>query len=71
MAALSWIELTNIVLSGLPDQFTTELETKPLPLTVIRKYGPPASITVFETLVMAGEAAAATPASQKRTAMRP
>src|ERR1700730_15726408 len=66
MAALSWVELTKVVVKGFPDQFTTALSATPLPLTVIRKYGPPASIRLGEALVMVGAgASAARPIAQR------
>src|SRR5437879_1266759 len=66
MAALIWVELMNVVFRGVPVHFTTAPETNPLPLTVIRKYGPPASIKLGEALVMNGTGASAAIAQRTR-----
>ena len=42
MAAASWLLLTKVVGQGLPFRFTTDSGTKPMPLTVSVKPGPPA-----------------------------
>ena len=70
IAAFNWVELTKIVLNGFPDQFTKALSIKPLPLTVIRKYGPPASIRLGEALAMEGAGASAALASAQRVRQR-
>jgi hypothetical protein len=44
--AVSCFELTNVVASGLPFQFTVEPETKLLPFTVSVNCGPPAAMQV-------------------------
>jgi len=41
--ALSCVALTNVVASGLPFQFTVEVETKFVPFTVSVNCGPPAA----------------------------
>jgi hypothetical protein len=40
-AALSWVALTNVVVSALLRQRTTDVESKPPPLTLSVKAGPP------------------------------
>ncbi len=40
-AALSWVVLTNLVVNALLCQRTTDVESKPPPLTVSVKAGPP------------------------------
>src|SRR5258708_38635084 len=70
MAALSWVELTKIGFKGFPGQFTTAPSTKPVPLTVIRKDGPPASITLGKALVMMGGGASAARATAQSTMQR-
>jgi hypothetical protein len=42
--AVSFVEETNVVVSGLPFQFTAEPETKLLPFTVNVNCGPPAAV---------------------------
>jgi hypothetical protein len=42
--AVSRVEDTNVVASGLPFQFTVEVETKLLPFTVSVNCGPPAAV---------------------------
>jgi hypothetical protein len=42
--AVSCVEETNVVTSGLPFQFTVEVETKLLPFTVSVNCGPPAAV---------------------------
>ena len=42
--AVSFVEETNVVVSGLPFQFTAEPETKLLPFTVNVSCGPPAAV---------------------------
>src|ERR1019366_9595536 len=54
IAACSWVELTYVVPSGAPAQFTTELGPKPAPVTITRKYAPPASTGLGESEAMAG-----------------
>src|ERR1039458_6309056 len=54
IAACSWVELTYVVPSGAPAQFTTELGPNPVPVTVTRKYAPPASTGLGESDAMAG-----------------
>src|ERR1019366_4135403 len=54
IAACSWVELTYVVTSGAPAQFTTELGPKPAPVTITRKYAPPASTGLGESEAMAG-----------------
>jgi len=44
--AVSFVEETNVVASGLPFQFTVVLETKLLPFTVSVNCGPPAAVQV-------------------------
>jgi len=44
--AVSRVEDTNVVASGLPFQFTVEVETKLLPFTVSVNCGPPAAMQV-------------------------
>jgi hypothetical protein len=44
--AVSRVEETNVVASGLPSQFTVEPETKLVPFTVSVNSGPPAAIQV-------------------------
>jgi hypothetical protein len=44
--AVSFVEETNVVTSGLPFQFTVEPETKLLPFTVSVNCGPPAAMQV-------------------------
>jgi hypothetical protein len=54
MAAVICVELTNVVAFALPLNFTTELETKPVPLTVSGKAAPPATMPVGLSEVIVG-----------------
>ena len=56
------MELTKVVLSPVPDKLAAVPETKPLPVIVIGKYGPPASIGSGDAPVMTGGVAADAPA---------
>jgi hypothetical protein len=62
MAARSSVELTKVVLSPVPDKLAAAPETKPVPMIVIGKYGPPASIGSGDAPVMTGGVAADAPA---------
>jgi hypothetical protein len=55
------VELTNVVLSALSDNFATAPETKPDPVIVNRKACPPASIGSGDAPVMTGAVAAHPP----------
>jgi hypothetical protein len=44
IAAFSFEELTNVVARGPPFQYTTDPETKPMPVTVMVKAGPPGAV---------------------------
>jgi hypothetical protein len=70
IAAFSWVELTKIVLKGFPDQSTKAWSINPLPLTVTRKYGPPASMRLGEALVMIGGGESAARAIAQRTTQK-
>ena len=52
--AFNCVALTKEVASALPDQLTVELWTKPLPVTVTVKGGPPASNWLGAAAVMVG-----------------
>jgi hypothetical protein len=53
-AAVSCVELTYVVVSAVPFQFTTELETKFVPVTVSVKAAPPAVAVEGESVVTVG-----------------
>ena len=46
IAAVNCVALTNVVVLAAPLNFTTDVETKPVPLTVRGKAGPPANAFV-------------------------
>jgi hypothetical protein len=52
--AVSCVEETNVVPSGLPFQFTVELEMKFVPFTVSVNCGPPAAVQVGLSELMVG-----------------
>src|SRR5579872_3540377 len=56
IGACSLVELRKVVTNGLADQFTMEAEVKPVPVTVITKYAPPASTVLGEEEMIAGMA---------------
>ena len=70
MAARSSVELTKVVLSPVPDRLAAEPETKPVPVIVIRKYGPPASIGSGDAPVTKGGVAADAPARRIEDSQR-
>ena len=54
MAAVSCVALTNVVVLAAPLNFTTEVDTKPVPFTVRVKAAPPAVALVGEREVAVG-----------------
>ena len=54
MAAVSCVALTNVVVLAAPLNFTTDVDTKPVPLTVSVKAAPPAVALVGESEVSVG-----------------
>jgi len=54
--AVSWVEETNVVVSAAPFQFTVEVETKFVPLTVNVNCGSPAAAQVGLSELMVGTA---------------
>jgi hypothetical protein len=48
IAAVSWVALTNVVVLAAPLNFTTDVDTKPVPFTVRVKAAPPAVAVVGE-----------------------
>ena len=54
MAAVSCVALTNVVVLAAPLNFTTDVDTKPVPLTVRMKAAPPAVALVGEREVAVG-----------------
>ena len=54
MAAVSCVALTNVVVLVAPLNFTTDVETNPVPLTVREKAAPPAVALVGEREVAVG-----------------
>jgi len=55
IAAVSCVELTKVVVFALPLNFTAEVETKPVPLTVRVNAAPPAVAPVGESEVIFGD----------------
>ena len=54
MVATSWVEVTYVVDLAVPLKLTTELEMKPVPLTVIMNNGALAYLDVGLILVVVG-----------------
>src|SRR3954471_10874429 len=54
MAALSWVELTNVVVRALLLKSTTEPEMKPEPFTVSVSAAPPAVLDAGEMALVTG-----------------
>ena len=54
IAAVSWVEETKVVVRSRLFHRTFEVETKPVPVTVRVKAGPPAVAELGERVVMAG-----------------
>ena len=54
IAAVSWVAETRVVVRADPAKLTTEVETKPVPLTVKVNPGSPAVFVSGERVVMAG-----------------
>ena len=54
IAAVSWVALTNVVVLAAPLNFTTDVDTKPVPFTVRVKAAPPAVALVGEREVSVG-----------------
>ena len=54
IAAVSWVELTNVVVLAAPLNFTTDVDTKPVPLTVRAKAALPAVALVGAIEVSVG-----------------
>src|ERR1700691_2653878 len=52
--AVSWVELTKVVVFALPLNFTMEVDTKPVPFTVRVKPAPPAVAPFGLSKVIAG-----------------
>ena len=53
-AAVNWVALTNVVVLAAPLNFTTDVDTKPVPFTVKVKAAPPAVALVGEREVSVG-----------------
>ena len=54
MAAVNCVALTNVVVLAAPLNFTTDVDTKPVPLTVSVKAAPPAVAPVGDREVAVG-----------------
>ena len=54
IAAVNWVALTNVVVLAAPLNFTTDVDTKPVPFTVRVKAAPPAVALVGEREVSVG-----------------
>ena len=54
IAAVSWVALTNVVVLAAPLNFTTDVDTNPVPFTVNVNAAPPAVALVGEIEVSVG-----------------
>jgi hypothetical protein len=54
IAAVSWVALTKVVVLAAPLNFTTDVDTKPVPFTVRVKAAPPAVAPVGERELAVG-----------------
>ena len=54
IAAVTWLALFSVVTRGLPLKFTTEAETKPVPLTIRLNPAPPAFVAFGTSVVIVG-----------------
>jgi len=55
IAAVNWVALTKVVVLAAPLNFTTDVDTKPVPFTVKVKAAPPAVALVGEREVSVGD----------------